>query len=74
MHKKIFNAQNSNSTKEKIANNIVYQLLLAVNYMHTKGTIHRDIKLENLMVEITEENGKERVQIKLTDFGFATVI
>ena len=42
--------------------------------MHTKGTIHRDIKLENLMVEITEENGKERVQIKLTDFGFATVI
>ena len=58
MHKKIFNAYNSISTKEKIANNIIYQLMLAVNYMHVKGTIHRDIKMENLMVEIIEEHGK----------------
>jgi len=26
--------------------------------MHTKGTIHRDIKMENLMVEIIKEHGK----------------
>ena len=41
--------------------------MLALNYMHKGGRIHRDVKLENLMVE---ESGS----VKLADFGFATVI
>ena len=38
------------------------QLMFAVNYMHQQGIAHRDIKLENVLV-----NGHG--QIKLADFG-----
>ncbi|BFZ53480.1 hypothetical protein PYCC9005_000504 [Savitreella phatthalungensis] len=38
------------------------QLMFAVNYMHSQGIAHRDIKLENILV-----NGHG--QIKLADFG-----
>ena len=35
--------------------------------MHQNKIVHRDIKPENVLVE-----NKETLQIKLTDFGFAT--
>ena len=48
--------------------------MLALNYMHAKNRVHRDVKLENLMVEVTQEKGRHYLHVKLTDFGFATVI
>ena len=36
--------------KEKDAAYIVYQVLLALNYMHSQNIIHRDIKPENLLL------------------------
>lgn len=42
---------------------IVYEVLRALDFMHSKGVMHRDIKPENILLE----EGK----VKLCDFGFA---
>jgi calcium-dependent protein kinase len=53
---------------EAHASQIIKQILLALNYMHSLNIIHRDIKAENiLMVGVKEDD----LRIKMTDFGFA---
>lgn len=41
---------------EDYAKTIFRQMLLAVNYCHRKGVIHRDIKLENFLLDLDETN------------------
>merc|ERR1719444_653260 len=43
-------------------------MLLAVNYIHSHGVVHRDIKLENFLYET-----KEGDHLKLIDFGFSKI-
>ena len=38
---------------EKDAARAIYQMLLAVNYIHSHDIVHRDIKLENFLYEAT---------------------
>merc|ERR1719506_2250287 len=44
----------------------VWQMLLALNYIHSHGMIHCDLKLENFMYDHKETN-----HLKLIDFGFS---
>eukprot|EP00747_Dinoflagellata_sp_TGD_P146976 gnl/TRDRNA2_/TRDRNA2_176747_c0_seq27.p1 gnl/TRDRNA2_/TRDRNA2_176747_c0~~gnl/TRDRNA2_/TRDRNA2_176747_c0_seq27.p1 ORF type:complete len:521 (+),score=112.15 gnl/TRDRNA2_/TRDRNA2_176747_c0_seq27:42-1565(+) len=53
---------------EKDAADATYQMLLALNYSHGIGVVHRDIKLENLMYESKGGN-----HLKLIDFGFSKI-
>mmetsp|Transcript_56615 Transcript_56615/g.143328 ORF Transcript_56615/g.143328 Transcript_56615/m.143328 type:complete len:548 (-) Transcript_56615:120-1763(-) len=51
---------------EKDAADAVWQMLLAVNYIHTHGIVHRDLKLENFLYDSEGSN-----HLKLIDFGFS---
>ena len=53
-------------TLEKIPK-IMRQLLEVLAYTHSKGVVHRDIKPENILIN------KEMNEIKIIDFGIATV-
>jgi len=44
--------------------------MLALNHMHAKKIIHRDLKLENIMIQQPLDQDKSPL-IKLCDFGFA---
>mmetsp|Transcript_50417 Transcript_50417/g.117679 ORF Transcript_50417/g.117679 Transcript_50417/m.117679 type:complete len:568 (-) Transcript_50417:94-1797(-) len=46
----------------------VRQMLLAVNYLHSHGIVHRDLKLENFLYD---KLGSDH--LKLIDFGFSKV-
>jgi serine/threonine protein kinase len=50
---------------EVAARKVFKQLVEAVSYLHENNIVHRDIKLDNIMVTATGE-------VKLVDFGFAT--
>lgn len=41
------------------------QLMIAVEYLHSIGVAHRDIKLENVLLS------KDGVRLRLADFGLA---
>lgn len=52
-------------TKPQVCH-IIRQLVEAVMYIHEKGIIHRDVKLENLLID-------DDFNIKLTDFGLCAI-
>lgn len=50
-------------------------MLQGVAHCHSKGIIHRDIKLENFFVDIdAPSNQPARLLVKLGDFGCATYV
>eukprot|EP00123_Amoebidium_parasiticum_P008283 comp18700_c0_seq1/m.20420 comp18700_c0_seq1/g.20420 ORF comp18700_c0_seq1/g.20420 comp18700_c0_seq1/m.20420 type:complete len:1087 (-) comp18700_c0_seq1:71-3331(-) len=52
---------------ERIVKFVLFQTLVAINYLHRHGVVHRDIKPENILM-VTRD---EFTQAKLCDFGFA---
>ena len=52
--------------KEADAKRIVRQCLLALSHLHSQNIAHRDVKLENILV-----NGED---IKLIDFGISLLM
>ena len=52
---------------------IMKQILNAVNYLHSKNIVHRDLKPENIMLTNKIKSTKSKYEIKIIDFGTATV-
>ncbi len=61
----------------EIVQYLMRQIINAFVYIHGKKIIHRDIKLDNILLSFENENDKENLnllsaQIKIIDFGLAT--
>jgi len=54
----------NNRLSENQCRTMLLPILSALNYMHQSGFVHRDIKLENILLDAN-------MQPKLADFGFA---
>eukprot|EP00439_Symbiodinium_sp_Y106_P041152 s2709_g5.t1 len=53
---------------EELAARIVHQLLVVLNYCHSSGITHRDVKPENVMLSSLDDDAA----CKVIDFGLAT--
>ena len=61
---------------EDIVQYLMRQIIDALKYIHGKDIMHRDIKLDNIMVNFINDNDKNnlnllRAQVKIIDFGLA---
>ena len=61
---------------EEIVQYLMRQILDAFNYLHNAGVMHRDIKLENILLHYESEEDKKNLNLmkaipKIIDFGFA---
>ena len=52
---------------EKTAKLLYRQIILGIKYMHEQGIVHRDIKLENILIDLNNN-------IKICDFGIGRVL
>jgi len=62
--------QIENRFNELDAKHVIYSLLDACAYLHEMDIVHRDIKLENILLVSSANN----THVKITDFGLAKVL
>lgn len=66
----LFEFMNRNFMNELKAKRIIYSVLRAVKYLHAYGIVHRDIKLENVVMSSRDNH---TAVPKLIDFGLSKI-
>jgi serine/threonine protein kinase len=62
-----FHLNNFKKFNEKLAKFYFIEILLGLEYLHSKDIVYRDIKPENILVDIEGH-------VKIADFGLAKII
>ena len=52
---------------EKIAKFLFRQIILGIKHIHSKNIVHRDIKLENILIDLNN-------RVKICDFGIGVIL
>lgn len=65
----LFDAVVESAFSEHRATGAIQQILSAIAYMHSKGIVHRDLKLENIMFQRADGE-----RLKLMDFGLSSFL
>eukprot|EP00826_Nyctotherus_ovalis_P034338 TRINITY_DN2841_c0_g2_i1.p1 TRINITY_DN2841_c0_g2~~TRINITY_DN2841_c0_g2_i1.p1 ORF type:complete len:390 (+),score=90.65 TRINITY_DN2841_c0_g2_i1:111-1280(+) len=60
-------SKESRKLSEPEARRIFTQIVAAVRYCHQKGVVHRDLKLENILLD-------EDKNVRIIDFGFSVMV
>ena len=76
---KLYKQKYQKAFPEEIVQHLMRQIVDALVYIHNRNIIHRDLKLENIMVNFDSEKDKEelnmmKAKIKIIDFGFAILL
>jgi serine/threonine protein kinase len=58
-------AKPERKVEEKVCKKIFSQLIKGIEYLHKNNIYHRDIKMENLLID-------DKLNLKIIDFGFST--
>lgn len=61
------NSKPGKKLSEEEAKRIFTQIVKAIQYCHHKNVVHRDLKLDNILLD-------ENKNVKIIDFGFAVVV
>ena len=77
--KKYMKINNNKPFTQEIVQYIMKQIVSCFQYLHSNKIIHRDIKLENILIDFENEEDKNNLnllkcKVKIIDFGFARYV
>jgi serine/threonine protein kinase len=63
---------NANRLTPEIVREVMTQLFSAIKYIHSFNILHRDLKLENMViVKKLKKDKLDKINVKLIDFGIS---
>ena len=71
-----YQEKNNKAFPEEVVQYLMYQIVDAIKYLHKNEILHRDLKLDNILINYDNENDRKnsnimKGKIKIIDFGFA---